>query len=413
MYWRKAVIALAFFLCGCGVGQPHFSTIYDVEDNSDLEIINAYLMVEDGEVAKASDLFYQLYQKSQNEVFLKESAKLALSAKSNSLYKLMDELKGDDAQTLRLKIGYALSIYELKEAKQLAKKLIKKDKSSQNYILLANIYAFEDDKKRAMELYKRAYEIDQSEDNMIRIVSIFNDFLGDNVGATKIANEWINQNGCGQRTCYVLLDLYSNLADFDNMVKIYEKLYLENEASQYLVNALEILLYKENFKEAKRVLKKYEFNDDLLSQIYAQLGEYKEAYALAEQLYELTDNKDYKAKMAIYKYEFSKTKNIEQIIKLFEESVYELDNSVYYNYYGYILIDHDINISKGLELALKAYELNPKSPYIIDSIAWGYYKLKKCDMAIEWIEKIGAEYLEQDEFKSHYNKITKCIKGKK
>lgn len=413
MYWRKAVVALSFFLCGCGGMVENLSPVSDVKFDSDLEIINAYLMVEDGEVAKASDLFYQLYQKSQNEVFLKESAKLALSAKSNSLYKLMDELKGDDAQTLRLKIGYALSIYELKEAKQLAKKLIKKDKSSQNYILLANIYAFEDDKKRAMELYKKAYEIDQSEDNMIRIVSIFNDFLGDNVGATKIANEWINQNGCGQRTCYVLLDLYSNLADFDNMVKIYEKLYLENEASQYLVNALEILLYKEDFKEAKRVLKKYEFNDDLLSQIYAQLGEYKEAYALAEQLYELTDNKDYKAKMAIYKYEFSKTKNIEQIIKLFEESVYELDNSVYYNYYGYILIDHDINISKGLELALKAYELNPKSPYIIDSIAWGYYKLKKCDMAIDWIEKIGAEYLEQDEFKSHYNKITKCIKGKK
>ena len=195
MYWRKAVIALAFFLCGCGVGQPHFSTIYDVEDNSDLDIMSAYLMIENGEVANASDLFYQLYQKSQNEVFLKESAKLALSAKSNSLYKLMDELKGDDAQTLRLKIGYALSIYELKEAKQLAKKLIKKDKSSQNYILLANIYAFEDDKKRAMELYKRAYEIDKSEDNMIRIVSIFNDFLGDSKSAINIANRWIEQNG--------------------------------------------------------------------------------------------------------------------------------------------------------------------------------------------------------------------------
>ncbi|MBR2158431.1 MAG: hypothetical protein IJ964_00525, partial [Campylobacter sp.] len=295
MYWRKAVIALAFFLCGCGVGQPHFSTIYDVEDNSDLDIMSAYLMIENGEVANASDLFYQLYQKSQNEVFLKESAKLALSAKSNSLYKLMDELKGDDTQTLRLKIGYALSIYELKEAKQLAKKLIKKDKSSQNYILLANIYAFEDDKKRAMELYKRAYEIDKSEDNMIRIVSIFNDFLGDSKSAINIANSWIEQNGCAHRACYALLDLYSNLADFDNMVRVYEKLYLENESSQYLVNALEVLLYKEDYKGAKNLLKKYEFNDDLLSQIYAQLGEYKEAYALAEQLYELTDNKDYKA----------------------------------------------------------------------------------------------------------------------
>jgi hypothetical protein len=117
--------------------------------------------------------------------------------------------------------------------------------------------------------------------------------------------------------------------------------------------------------------------------------------------------------MAIYKYEFSKTKNIEQIIKLFEESVYELDNSVYYNYYGYILIDHDINIYKGLELALKAYELNSKSPYIIDSVAWGYYKLKRCNEAKEWIDKITPEYLEQKEFKIHYNQIKKCIKEAK
>ena len=413
MYWRKAVIALAFFLCGCGVGQPHFSTIYDVEDNSDLDIMSAYLMIENGEVANASDLFYQLYQKSQDEVFLKESAKLALSSRSNLLYKIMDELKGDDVETLRLKIGYAISIYELDEAKKLALKLIKKDRSSQNYILLANIYAFEDNQKKSIQLYKKAYEIDKSEDNMVRLMSIFNDFLGDSKSAINIANSWIEQNGCAHRACYALLDLYSNLADFDNMVRVYEKLYLENESSQYLVNALEVLLYKEDYKGAKNLLKKYEFNDDLLSQIYAQLGEYKEAYALAEQLYELTDNKDYKAKMAIYKYEFSKTKNIEQIIRLFEESVYELDNSVYYNYYGYILIDHDINIYKGLELVLKAYELNSKSPYIIDSVAWGYYKLKRCDEAMEWIDKITPEYLEQKEFKAHYNKIKKCIKEKR
>lgn len=413
MYWRKAVIALAFFLCGCSVSSPHFSSVYDVEYSSDLDVMSAYLMIENGEIARASELFYNLYQNSQNQAFLKESAKLALNAKSNLLYKIMDELKGNDTQTLRLKIGYALSIYELKEAKQLAKELLKMDKSSQNYILLANIYAFEYDKKRAIGLYKKAYEIDKSEDNMIRVATIFSDFLGDSTQAIKIANGWVKENGCGQRACYALLDLYSNLADFSNMVQIYEKLYLENESSQYLVNALEILLYKEDFKGAKRLLKKYEFNDDLLSQIHAQLGEYKEAYVVAERLYELTNNKDYKAKMAIYKYELSKTKEIDHIIQLFEESIYELENSIYYNYYGYLLIDHEIDIAKGLGLVLKAYWLNPKSPYITDSVAWAYYKLNRCDEAKEWMDKISLEILEQKEFKSHYNKIKKCIKETK
>ncbi|ARR03754.1 MULTISPECIES: lipopolysaccharide assembly protein LapB [Campylobacter] len=413
MYWRKAIVALALFLCGCSTLNPEFSSIYHTKPNNDLDIINAYFMIEDGKIAKASEIFYELYQNSKDEEFLKESAKLALSSRSNLLYKIMDELKGDDVETLRLKIGYAISIYELDEAKKLALKLIKKDRSSQNYILLANIYAFEDNQKKSIQLYKKAYEIDKSEDNMVRLMSIFNDFLGDSKSAINIANSWIEQNGCAHRACYALLDLYSNLADFDNMVRIYEKLYLENESSQYLVNALEVLLYKEDYKGAKNLLKKYEFNDDLLAQIHAQLGEYKEAYNLAARLFEFTNNIEYKAKMAIYKYELSKTKEIELIIKLFEESVYELDNSLYYNYYGYLLIDHNIDIAKGLELALKAYALDPKSAYIADSVAWGYYKLKRCDEAMEWIDKITPEYLEQKEFKAHYNKIKKCIKEKR
>ena len=248
---------------------------------------------------------------------------------------------------------------------------------------------------------------------MIRVATIFNNFLGDSKSAINIANDWVLKNGCANKACYLLLDLYSNLADFDNMIRIYEKLYLENESTQYLVSALDLLFYKEDYKGARELLKKYDFNDDLLAQVYIQLGEYKEAYDISLRLFELTKNIEYKAKMAIYKYEFSKTKEIDLIIKLFEESVYKLENPVFYNYYGYLLIDHDIDIAKGLELVLKAYEIDSKSAYIIDSIAWGYYKLKKCDMAIEWIEKIGAEYLKQDEFKSHYNKITKCIKGKK
>ena len=413
MYWRKAVVALSFFLCGCGGMVQNLSPVSDLKFDSDLEIINAYLMVEDGEVAKASEIFYTLYQKSANSAFLNEAAKLALISRSNSLYKIIGELKGDEKEIIRLKIDYALSIYELEEAKKLALKLIKMDKSSQNYILLGSIYAFEDNQKKSIELYKKAYEIDQSEDNMIRVATIFNNFLGDSKSAINIANDWVLKNGCANKACYLLLDLYSNLADFDNMIRIYEKLYLENESTQYLVSALDLLFYKEDYKGARELLKKYDFNDDLLAQVYIQLGEYKEAYDISLRLFELTKNIEYKAKMAIYKYEFSKTKEIDLIIKLFEESVYKLENPVFYNYYGYLLIDHDIDIAKGLELTLKAYEIDSKSAYIIDSIAWGYYKLKKCDMAIDWIEKIGAEYLKQDEFKSHYNKITKCIKGKK
>ena len=105
-----------------------------------------------------------------------------------------------------------------------------------------------------------------------------------------------------------------------------------------------------------------------------------------------------------------------RIAELFEKSVYEANEAVYYNYYGYLLIDHDIDIKKGLELVLKAHELSPSSNYIIDSVAWGYYKLGDCKSAKEWMDKVAgdAEFMEQIESKTHKIAIDKCLlKGAK
>ena len=71
MYWRKAIVALALFLCGCSTLNPEFSSIYHTKPNNDLDIINAYFMIEDGKIAKASEIFYDLYQNSKDEAFLK------------------------------------------------------------------------------------------------------------------------------------------------------------------------------------------------------------------------------------------------------------------------------------------------------------------------------------------------------
>jgi hypothetical protein len=50
----------------------------------------------------------------------------------------------------------------------------------------------------------------------------------------------------------------------------------------------------------------------------------------------------------------------------------------------------------------------------MDSLAWGYFKQKKCSEAYELmkhvIEKLGSE---DEEVQSHMNAIKKCLKGKK
>jgi tetratricopeptide (TPR) repeat protein len=57
------------------------------------------------------------------------------------------------------------------------------------------------------------------------------------------------------------------------------------------------------------------------------------------------------------------------------------------NYLGYSWIDMGINLDKGLELVKKAVELKSDDGYIVDSLAWAYFKLGRWDEAVTELEK--------------------------
>ncbi len=57
------------------------------------------------------------------------------------------------------------------------------------------------------------------------------------------------------------------------------------------------------------------------------------------------------------------------------------------NYLGYSWIDMGINLDKGLELVKKAVELKSDDGYIVDSLAWAYFKLGRYDEAVTELEK--------------------------
>lgn len=57
------------------------------------------------------------------------------------------------------------------------------------------------------------------------------------------------------------------------------------------------------------------------------------------------------------------------------------------NYLGYSWIDMGMNLDKGLELVKKAVELKSDDGYIVDSLAWAYFKLGRYDEAVAELEK--------------------------
>ena len=54
---------------------------------------------------------------------------------------------------------------------------------------------------------------------------------------------------------------------------------------------------------------------------------------------------------------------------------------------GYSWIEKDINLDQAKKFILKAVNLKPRDPYIVDSLGWAYYNLKEYDKAVEELER--------------------------
>jgi tetratricopeptide (TPR) repeat protein len=63
------------------------------------------------------------------------------------------------------------------------------------------------------------------------------------------------------------------------------------------------------------------------------------------------------------------------------------DEAEMLNFLGYGWIERGVNLKAGLEMVKKAQGLSPRSGAIMDSVGWGYYKLKDYQQARMWIEK--------------------------
>ena len=58
------------------------------------------------------------------------------------------------------------------------------------------------------------------------------------------------------------------------------------------------------------------------------------------------------------------------------------------NYLAYGWLERDIYLDKAMKMLIDAYELDPDSYYIVDSLAWAYYKKKDFLNAVNLMEKV-------------------------
>lgn len=66
------------------------------------------------------------------------------------------------------------------------------------------------------------------------------------------------------------------------------------------------------------------------------------------------------------------------------------DSAQVLNYLGYSMVDRNENLDEALNLIKRAVELRPDDGYILDSLAWAYYRLGRYDEAVAPMERAVA-----------------------
>ncbi|MCL2101068.1 MAG: hypothetical protein FWH22_05080 [Fibromonadales bacterium] len=87
----------------------------------------------------------------------------------------------------------------------------------------------------------------------------------------------------------------------------------------------------------------------------------------------------------------------------------EPENHIAMNNLGYMLIDRDLDVEKGITLVDKALVLSPEEQSYLDSKAWGLHKIGKHKEALEILEKLAAAGMDVKELWEHLAAVCEAL----
>ncbi|WP_141080312.1 hypothetical protein [Campylobacter pinnipediorum] len=380
-----------------------------------LEILKALEFTNNGNYDLAIAVYDDLYKQTKDSEFLKEELKLAVSFSDDKIDEIMsraDEKLKKDPFYIRLLSTKKIRKGDLVGAKKLLNELLKTDKDAKNYLMLGDIALFEKDEKTALVNFQKAYDLDQSEDNLLKLT-----MLDESSKSFELLKDYKDQNGCSLSVCSKLANMYLENKEYIKLSGIYTELFEATGDYKFKELSLGILLFSKNNDQAIELLKNGDFDNNTTIDVYASMKRYKDAYDVAKNAYDDTKDIFYLSMMAIFEYEKYDSKpdkaTLNNIISNFEKSAVKLNNPIFLNYYGYLMIDHDVDYKKGISLVKKALKIDPKSSAYLDSLAWGYFKINECKKAKEIMDKVlkDEDFAKQDEAILHSKEIDKCLKN--
>ena len=416
MSWNR--IILIFFTVYLFTGSL-FSKEIRVLSEDEL-IIEGLLFNEYKAYRNSREVFAKLYDNTGDKEYLfREITASLLSGTyiANSIHrlKLWDEKNPDTLEVRRLLIPLYLTNREVKKAKREAEYLLEKSSKAKDLDLASNPYLYSGDFKKALELLEQAYNKTSNEDLLIRLVSIMDEYTHEQKKAIQFLETHRRMNAVhSDKLFFTLLSLYVKENDINGVLEMYKALYEQSPQQKYLTKIIEAYAYKRDLDGAIGFLEKHKVGEKTLYELYKNKKYFDKALKLTNKLYKKDKDARWLAEKAILMYENAQDKSdkkmIDKVVSYFDKAIsLGVDDSIYLNYYGYTLIDKNINIKKGMKIISDALVQQPNNTYYLDSLAWGYYKEKKCQKAYNMMKKVvELEGLEEPEIAQHWDAIQKC-----
>ena len=388
-------------------------------NNEDQLIIQAIFLEEQGAYKQSNEFYALLYKETKKEGYLLKELNTAHQA--GIVSPNLDDLKTyieknpKNLQAQRILLSFYLQDKKLDKAKKVGDNLTKHSKQAVDFELAANPYIFSGEYETSLKYLKEAYNRTLNEDILLKIVTIQINYLHKIEDAIQSLESHRAKESCSEKICLQLISIYSQQHQVQKIIPIYKELHTITKKEIYSEKIIESYLVSKNLNDAIDYLEGETNNYTLLYSLYMEKKSYIKAYKLAKLLIKKTNNPKWYAESAISYYESLSNKDdkaqLAQVVKNFEEAFRQGEkNPVYLNYYGYTLIDKNINIEKGIEVILKALKEEPENTYFLDSLAWGYYKLDNCEKAYPAMKKVvEVEGLNEEDIIEHWNAIhNKC-----
>ncbi|MEA2047834.1 MAG: hypothetical protein U9O64_05235 [Campylobacterota bacterium] len=402
---------------GLGISSSYAKELMHI--NEDELIVRGILADE----YKAYESSYQIYKKlfddTGEEVYLFKEVTSALLSRTHIIESIgrlqqWDKQYPNKIEVRRLLIPLFLTARQVKNAKMEAEYLLEQSSNPMDLDLASNSFLYSGDFERALSLLSKVYETVPKEEILLRMTSIMDEFTGERKKAIQLLETHRRINIVSQEVYVRLLLLYQKEQDIDGILETYKVLYAQDNDDKYLEKIIQIYIYKRDIDGAITFLEKDQREDSILYELYKRKRYFSKALALIDKLYSEDRDAKWIAEKGILTFEKSEDKNdkamIQNVIAYFDKAFkLGIDDSIYLNYYGYTLIDKEVDVKKGMKIIEDALVQQPENTFYLDSLAWGHYKEGNCEKAYQLMKRVvDEEGLEEPEIVEHWNAIQAC-----